>query len=145
MKASNISTLITVLGFLAPVKPFVLLVGFFIVLDSVFGIWAAYKTGEAITSKKASRIIYKMLVYQTCVLTAFLIDRGVAESIIKIFIDMPLPVTRVAMVVIIINELGSVEEKIVKVKGENAGFIAMSKKAFSFAKKIKSKKDELYE
>jgi hypothetical protein len=138
---SNVAFVVA--GFFSPVIPFFLLTGFLIFLDTCFGIWAAKKVGESVTSSKAARIVYKMLVYNVMVLTAYFLDVVIISEISKHFIDLPLPTTKIAFLTIAYNELYSIDEKIRKVKGEESGLWAMMKKMLSFAKTIKEKKDTL--
>lgn len=134
---------ISVLGFLSPVIPFMFLAGFSIFLDTGFGLWAAYKNNIPRTSAKAQRILFKMLVYNAILLLAFLIDKIVVEIITKGHLGFDLPITRITIIAIILNELYSVDEKIVSVYGPDKGLWSLFKRAFSMAKKIKDKKDEL--
>jgi len=130
-------------GFIAPVVPYFIITGFFIFADTCFGIWSAYKLKQEITSTSAARIIYKMVVYNFLILTAYLIDFIGFDKLLGI--QFPMLVTRFALVIIAVNELGSIEEKLVRVRGKGKGMWGMIKKVFSVAKFIKEKKDEFYE
>lgn len=142
MKVHLHNLLIVIAGFLTPVVPFFLLTGLFIFLDTVFGVWAAKKVGEKITSTKMSNVLYKSLVYMTLVLVAFILDKFLFGEIFKLFIDIELVATKIVMITIVFNEVYSIEEKIRKVKGEEGGLKAMFLRAFRIAKDIKAKKDE---
>ncbi|NBV29725.1 hypothetical protein EBS02_12085 [bacterium] len=49
--------------------------GILIISDLITGIWAARKRGESITSAALGRTVSKMVVYQTAVVTGFLLQR----------------------------------------------------------------------
>ncbi len=66
--------LISALTFFSPIVPMIILVGCFIIADTVTGIWKAIKLGEEITSNKLSNVISKSLLYQGALLLAFGLD-----------------------------------------------------------------------
>lgn len=58
----------------APIKATIITVGIVIAVDLITGIFAARKRGETITSAALRRSLSKALIYQTAVLTGFLIE-----------------------------------------------------------------------
>ena len=83
---------------LAPIKAVMITVGVLVFADLIFGIWAARKRGEKITSARMSHSIQKALVYQGAVITGFLVE--------KYLMDGLLPVCK-----IVAGLIGSVEMK----------------------------------
>lgn len=83
---------------LAPIKAVMITVGVLVAADLIFGIWAAKKRGEAITSARMSHSVTKCLVYQGAVISGFLVE--------KYLMDGVLPVCK-----IIAGVIGSVELK----------------------------------
>lgn len=75
MKSYLSNLAISAMAALAPIKPVMITVGVLIVSDLITGIWAAHKRGEPITSAALGRTISKMVVYQTAVITGFLLQR----------------------------------------------------------------------
>lgn len=75
MKSFLSNLIVSALAALAPIKPVMITVGILIVSDLLTGIWAARKRGEPITSAGLSRTVSKMVVYQTAVVTGFLLQR----------------------------------------------------------------------
>lgn len=75
MKDWLVSALLSMLAVLAPVKMVIITVGILIFADLIMGMWAAHKRGEIITSAALRRTITKMLVYQTCVITGFMLEK----------------------------------------------------------------------
>lgn len=75
MKSYLSNLAISAIAALAPIKPVMITVGVLIVSDLITGVWAARKRGESITSAALGRTISKMVVYQTAVVTGFLLQR----------------------------------------------------------------------
>lgn len=75
MKSFLSNLLVSALAALAPIKPVMITVGILIVSDLISGIWAAHKRGEKITSAALGRTVSKMVVYQTAIVTGFLLQR----------------------------------------------------------------------
>lgn len=114
---------IAALAQLAPIVPLMATVGLLIFVDTTFGIWAAIKRNEQITSKGLSRLIAKMFVYQTTVCTFFYIETHIMADF--------LPLTKLVATCIVLVESISVLE--------NAGII-LSKPIFKILiEKLSSK------
>lgn len=105
------STIIAIiLAFLMPIVPLLLIVGGLILLDTCFGLWRAYKTNETITSKKLSNIISKTVLYQTSIITFFLIEKYIVGDLIWHFISIHLFLTKVLACTLCSIELKSMDE-----------------------------------
>lgn len=74
MKSFLSNLMISACAALAPIKPIMITVGILIVADLISGVWAAKKRGEEITSAALGRTISKMVVYQTAVITGYLMQ-----------------------------------------------------------------------
>lgn len=92
-----------------PVKEILLVVGVLIVADFVTGIAASRKKKTPITSAGFKRSVVKMLVYQTAVLTGFLVEAYLLKH--------SLPVTNIVAGVIGLTEFKSVLENLHVVNG----------------------------
>jgi hypothetical protein len=66
--------LLSALAVIAPIKATLITVGIVICVDFITGLWAARKRGETFNSAAARRTISKAVIYQTAVLTGFLIE-----------------------------------------------------------------------
>ena len=110
LKKLLLELLLSILAILAPVKAVMMTVGVLIVADFVFGIWAAKKRGEAITSRKMGASISKALVYQVAVITAFLVERYLMEGF--------MPVTKIVSSMIGIVEIKSLYENCGEILGQ---------------------------
>ena len=81
----SFTQLLTVVGaFFLPISGILFLIGFAIVVDTITGIWKAKKLKIAITSRKLSTIISKMMLYEVAVIGFYLIDYFILNDIIFI-------------------------------------------------------------
>lgn len=69
---------------LTPIHPVVISVGVLIFADTFFGIWAAKKRGEKISSKRMGDSVVKMLVYQIVLITGFLVETHLIDGAVPI-------------------------------------------------------------
>ena len=117
---SKILVLIQVIcAFLLPIKPLIILVGFLIILDTISGIWKAKKIKEEITSRKLSRIISKMLLYQCGLITFFILEKYLFGEFIIAFSSIEFLFTKIVAVFFCCIELTSLNENIKVVYGQN--------------------------
>jgi hypothetical protein len=99
-----------VMAFLMPIVPLLLIVGGLIFLDTCVGLWRAYKTNELISSKKLSNIISKMVLYQTSIITFFLIEKYIVGDFIVHVTSIQLFLTKVLACTLCSIELKSMDE-----------------------------------
>lgn len=111
MKQFFINLGLTLLGILSPIKPLMITVGVLIFMDLITGIWAARKRGEAITSAAMRRTISKMLIYQICLISGFLVEKYLLEGLI--------PASKLIASVMGVVELKSVLENANTITGMN--------------------------
>lgn len=97
---------VSVAVILAPIKMVLVTVGVLVAADLVFGIWAAKRRGEPLTSARLSHSVTKVLVYQAAVITGYLVE--------KYMLDNLLPVCN-----IIAGLIGSVELKSLLENGQD--------------------------
>jgi hypothetical protein len=105
--------------FFLPVSGLFILVGFCIGLDTITGIWKAYKLKEKISSRKLSGIISKMMLYEVTIILFFLIDKFILNAIMLKFFSVPLMLTKIVALILISIELMSINENVIAVKGLN--------------------------
>ena len=130
IKTKLLIVLMSIYIFLAPIHILILLVGAFIILDTIAGRWAAkriaIKNGKnvrlAVTSKKTRKgLLGKMLSYQIAVILLFIIDDYLLHDIIKYFwSDFPVDyiITKLAGFILILIEVDSMDEKYYMVTGK---------------------------
>lgn len=129
------------IALLSPIWVFMALVGFFIFLDTCFGVWAAKKQNIERSSKKLAKFISKLLVYNLVVITSYVLDVNLLGEFFLLFLSIPLAITKITVIALVANEIYSIDEKLINVKG--VGLWDMFKKVLSTAKYIKKQKDEI--
>lgn len=129
------------IALLSPIKIFLVLVGIFIFIDTILGIWAAKKNGIKIESRKLSKFISKMFVYNMVVILAFLLDKYLLGEFFLLFLSIPLAITKLTTIGLVLNEAYSMDEKVRNVKG--VGIWDIFSKLLGLAKFIKKQKEEI--
>jgi hypothetical protein len=104
--------ILTFLTFFAPIWTAMLLVALLILTDTITGITHSRKRGEKITSRKMSQVIVKMLIYQFCILTLYLIDVTIVNEIITNYLPTSYFTTKAGVFIISIVEMTSIKENI---------------------------------
>jgi phage-related holin len=102
---------VSMVGVLAPIKAILLTVGVLIVFDLITGLMAARKRKESLSSAGLRRSISKLVVYQIAVISAFLVEVYMVESV--------LPISKFVAGLIGMVELTSIFENINVFFGKN--------------------------
>ncbi len=110
MKTFIIKSLSAILLILAPLTPIILSLGVLIFIDFLTGIYKSYKLKEAITSRKMSLTVSKLLLYNLAILSGFLVETYLVEFI---------PFVKIISGFIAITELKSVSENVASITGVN--------------------------
>jgi hypothetical protein len=142
IKSNPIKIFGFVLGLLSPIVWVMILVAVFIIFDTFFGLYTSHKLKVKFTSRKFSRFITKMLVYQGVIMTGYAIDHLLLGPFLLLFISIPLVVTKVIALTLIVAELVSIEEKL-RMINDNKGIIFHLKRLLGLAKSIKTEVNEL--
>lgn len=119
VKSKLILLIQVVLAFLVPIKVHILLVGAMIMLDTITGLIKAYKTHEPITSRKLSRVISKMVLYQVSLITFYCLDFYLLGEFVSLFTSKSLVLTKVVAGFLCTVELVSLNENIKAITGMN--------------------------
>ena len=130
------------IGLLAPIKGLLIIIGIFILIDTVLGVLAAKKRKIKITSNRLSSMLSKMLVYQLVVILAFALDKLILGDIVAIFISVPLLITKIAALFVLANEAYSIDEKI-RIVRNGKGIWYQFKRLIGTAKLIKKETKDL--
>lgn len=131
----------SILAFFMPIWQLSMLIGFVIFLDTFTGIWKAKKYNIPVTSRGASALASKMLLYQITLITFYMIDHFIMNDIIKQFFSVDLMLTKMVSLILISIEVMSINENYKAVKGLDL-WQAM-KNLFSRAKEIKKSIDDI--
>jgi phage-related holin len=94
--------------YFSPTMEFLLLVGFFVMADTLTGMMAAIKNGEEITSKRFRAVFPKFVVYGVGVLVAHVLQK-------QFFPDFP--AMKIIAGLVAYSELMSIDENIHKITG----------------------------
>ena len=117
MKTTFAYILGSTVAFFAPVSGIMYAVGVFILLDTFLGIMAAQKLGEKIESRKLSKVVWKMLMYQAVTLSFFVMDVHIVGDLLGTLINTPYVLTKTVGVALIAIEFKSIDENIEKMTG----------------------------
>ena len=107
----------SILAFFAPVAGIMIAIGAFIALDTLLGVMAAQKIGEKIESKKLSKVVWKMLMYQAVTISFFIMDVFIVGDLLGTLINTPYVLTKTVGVALIAIEFKSIDENIEKMTG----------------------------
>jgi len=128
--------LIQVIGaFLLPIKPLILLVGFMIVLDTISGLWKANKIHDPFSSRKLSRVIQKMALYESGLIMFYILERYLLGEFVLVFTSIPFLLTKMVATFFCAVEMVSLNENVKAVYGIN--FFELFKKYLFRVKAIK--------
>jgi len=92
----------SIIAILAPITPIVLTLSFLIFIDFVFGIYRAYKMGDKITSRKMSKTVSKILLYNLVIICLHFLEQYILET--------GIPLDKLAASLIAVIELKSIDE-----------------------------------
>jgi hypothetical protein len=118
-KLSIYAILGIIFSFLIPIIPLFLIIGVSIVIDTVFGILRAKKLKQKITSRGLSKLISKMVLYDSAVLLFFCIEKFILGDIIGVFTSIPFILTKIVATTILFIELKSINENYEIISGVN--------------------------
>lgn len=108
-----------ILVFFAPIQGILITVGGFIALDTATGVWKSKKNDIPITSKKLSKVISKMVLYNSCVLLSYLLDYYVIGDILEKLFSIEGLMVKVVALLLIFIESKSINENYYAAKGVN--------------------------
>jgi hypothetical protein len=136
MKITLSSILKSLYLFFAPVGGLLLVVGLATIIDTAFGIAKAKKENEPVTSKEfRTGFVPKTLGYLGVVILVFLLDTLILNELIKTVLDFNFFATKIVSLVLIMNEVKSMDESWVVIKGYS--FIDKFKESITQIKDIK--------
>lgn len=73
---------LSILAIFAPIKAVLITVAVLIAFDFITGIWASKKRGDKISSSAMRRTVAKLLVYQLCVISGYLLEKYLLDGVI---------------------------------------------------------------
>lgn len=125
-------------GFFSPAFALIFGVGFFIVFDTIMGLYASWKMGRPILSRKLSRLISKITFYTVCILLVYTFD----VLIISQFIENKMLITKIGAGALMFVEIFSIDEKLRELNNQK-GFVFYITKIFNLIKTGKDNYNKL--
>lgn len=108
---------ITIGLFIMPVEPLILLVGLFIIGDTIMGLTAAFINKEPLLSRKFARLVIKLILYTSAVLLVYGLDILILSDIFGLDSSKFIP-TKIAAGSLCVIEGFSIDEKIRKINND---------------------------
>lgn len=129
-------------SFYSPIAGVMLAVGLIILADTLTGLWKSKKLGIKRTSKLMRKgLLPKLLLYQLCIITFFVLDFNIINEFILIFTPIQFFCTKILALGLAYIELLSINENWKAVKGKS---ITQSiKELISKAKDFKNDYEDL--
>lgn len=119
----------------APIAGIMITIGVAILADTVLGIWKTKKLGQPLTSRRFSRLITKILVYESAIILFFLVDKYMLGDILAYFVSIEFLLTKIVGLVLASIEIFSIDENYKAVKG--FGIFDAFKRLIAKAKDVK--------
>lgn len=114
MKTAILGFITSICVFLSPTFPLIILVGLFIMADTILGLVKSYILKEDILSRKLARIASKLIIYTAAILLVF----GLDTQILSMFIETDLMITKLGAAVLCFIEGFSMDENIRKINND---------------------------
>ena len=130
----SMQLLAIVSSFFLPISGILILIGVSVILDTLTGVWKSRKLGAAITSRKLSSVISKILLYEVTVMLFYLIDYYILNDIVLTFFSVELMTTKILALVLVSIEVISINENYKAVK--NIDLWESLKNLFARAKEV---------
>lgn len=125
----------TLVVLFTPIFGIMTTIGIAILVDTFTGIWKAKKLKIELTSRRFSRLVSKILVYESAIILFYLIDTYMLGDILKQFFAIEYLLTKVVGLVLVSIEVFSIDENYKAVKG--FGIFDAFKKLIAKAKDVK--------
>jgi hypothetical protein len=126
--------------FFTPVGGILIAVAVAIALDTIFGVSKAITKKEKLTSRRASNIISKFVLYQSAILLIYTMDKFLLGEFFKLWFSIEFFFTKVVAIIIIFIEMLSMKENF-----EEAFNISIFAKLKEALKRTKEFKDDIQE
>lgn len=105
----------SLVAFFAPISGLALGIGILVFLDTILGVTAAVKNKQKITSRKASALVTKSLLYLTVLYLIFPIDYYLLNELTKQFVSVDHLIVKLVAITIASIEFKSINENLYKI------------------------------
>jgi len=145
MKILINAILVSLCAFFLPIQGVLLLVGFSILLDTLFGVYSSKKQGKKITSKILSwGIVTKMIGYEFAILLIYAVEVLLLDELLHGIVDIHLIVTKLSALTLVSIEVFSIDESIRKFNNDK-GIAFYFKRLIKLGTKAQALKDSFKE
>jgi hypothetical protein len=129
--------------FFAPIQGLLIAVAFGIMLDTFTGIFKSIKLNglKSIRSRTLSNIISKMLLYQVCIISLYMIDKYLLNELVNLHFSTQFLFTKLIAIILVFIELVSIKENIEEAL--NVDIWKLLKNLIRRAKEVKTDIDSL--
>jgi len=124
----------------APIQGIMITIGLAILADTVVGIWKSRKLDQQISSRRLSRVISKMLIYQITIILFYMIDKFILHDITSQFFAVEYLLTKAIALTLASVEVFSIDENIKAVRG--SGLMEAFKRLIKKSKEIRDDIDD---
>ena len=112
LKLSTATICGVILAFFAPIAGLTATVGLLIFGDTILGIYRAYSLKEPITSRKMSRLVSKLVLYQASILLVFCLDKFMLGEFVSLLTSTPYFITKLTAIALSAIEVKSINESL---------------------------------
>lgn len=112
IKASCLAIFGILMAFFAPIVGLVATVGLLIFSDTILAIYRAHRLGETITSRKMSRLVSKLVLYEASILLVFMVDHFLLGEFVSTLTSIPNFITKLSAIGLAGIELKSINESL---------------------------------
>lgn len=128
----------SIILWVSPISSLLFLIIGSVFLDTIFGVYASYKLGKPILSRKFQRIVVKCLLYCSSFLLFYGIDYLILNDILSSKLDIELFLSKLVAICFILIELFSIDEKI-RAINKGKGFSYFIESVYKYVLNIKRK------
>jgi hypothetical protein len=142
MKYLNISNYIkplcvTIMGFLLPIIPMILLTGLAIFMDTAIAVYYAKKNKTFLTDRLGD-FVPKIILYQTAILLFYMIDKFLLMDVIGMFTTIEFVLTKLIALSLCWIEIESIDETWKEHRG-----VSIIKSTKNMIKRVKTIKEDI--
>lgn len=127
--------IVPIVVFFTPIAGILLTVMAFIFLDTLTGIWKAFKTKVGFSSRGLGAIGTKLLIYESVVLCSYLVDSFILGDLLNSLFGVEFMVTKIAALIFLSVEVISIDENFKDIFG--IGMWGALKKLLNKAKEVR--------
>ena len=136
---AEIGILIAIIAaFLFPIKALIAIVFLFIILDTITGVIRVFKKKEGFTIRKFCLLISKLILYNSTLISIFILEKYLLGEFVLIFSAIPLLLTKICAAWACGREIMSINRNVTKISGIN-----MYKNFRDILFRVKNVKDDI--